>query len=339
MPQQPEENEVERLENVSGEADDKDRADAAASAASLREKEVVSIPDVCEFYIDHTNITDDVMPPAPDSFYSHYVAEDGKVYVDICIAYKNLSTGDRSADEIINGVLVYSGKYEYRGFSIIEENNRGDFTYSNITSIAPLTTEYLHYLFEIPVEAAEDNGSLVILLDIEGNSYSVTVREGTESQAASENKDAAAKKGGEVKDGETVLIEDKCEFFVDYSNITDDVMPLYPDSFYSHYEAEDGKIYVDICIGYKNLKNNDVGADDIISASLTYAGKYEYRGFSMIEENNRGDFTYSNITSIAPLATEYVHYLFEVPMEVGSSAEPIEIEFSIEGNKYFYTVR
>ena len=176
LPQQPEENEVERLENVSGEADDKDRADAAASAASLREKEVVSIPDVCEFYIDHTNITDDVMPPAPDSFYSHYVAEDGKVYVDICIAYKNLSTGDRSADEIINGVLVYSGKYEYRGFSIIEENNRGDFTYSNITSIAPLATEYVHYLFEVPMEVGSSAEPIEIEFSIEGNKYFYTVR-------------------------------------------------------------------------------------------------------------------------------------------------------------------
>ena len=59
----------------------------------------------------------------------------------------------------------------------------------------------------------------------------------------------------------------------------------------------------------------------------------------MIEENSRGDFTYSNITSIAPLATEYVHYLFAVPAEVDTSSESVEITFTIGGNTYTYTVR
>ena len=76
-----------------------------------------------------------------------------------------------------------------------------------------------------------------------------------------------------------------------------------------------------------------------MSAMLTYAGKYEYTGFSMIEESNRGDFTYSNITSIAPLTTEYLHYLCEVPAEAETSSEAIEIEFVIGGNTYSYKVR
>ena len=39
-------------------------------------------------YIDYTNITDDVVPPNPNSYYSHYEADDGKIYIDICISYK-----------------------------------------------------------------------------------------------------------------------------------------------------------------------------------------------------------------------------------------------------------
>ena len=41
--------------------------------------ETVTIADVCEFYVDYTNITNDVMPPQPGSWYSHYEAESGKV--------------------------------------------------------------------------------------------------------------------------------------------------------------------------------------------------------------------------------------------------------------------
>lgn len=59
----------------------------------------------------------------------------------------------------------------------------------------------------------------------------------------------------------------------------------------------------------------------------------------MIEEDNRGDFTYSNITSIAPLTTEYLHYLFEIPAEAENSGDTIEIEFTIGGNSYSYKVR
>ena len=52
-----------------------------SSATALALAQTVSVADVCEFYVDYTNITKDVMPPTPGSFYSHYEAEDGKVYV------------------------------------------------------------------------------------------------------------------------------------------------------------------------------------------------------------------------------------------------------------------
>ena len=59
----------------------------------------------------------------------------------------------------------------------------------------------------------------------------------------------------------------------------------------------------------------------------------------MIEEDSRGDFTYSNITNISPLSTEYIHYLFEVPEEVKSSTESVVVTFTVDGNTYTYTVR
>ena len=320
-------------------AEGSDNDARAASAAALAEGETVSIADTCEFHIDYITVTQDVMPPQPGSWYSHYQAESGKMYVDLCIAYKNLSARDRSADEILNATLTYAGKYQYSGFSVIEEDNRGNFTYANITSIAPLSEEYLHYLFEVPAEVGTGEGALTILLNVDGNAYCVTAREGIEGEVGAISENAVAKTGGAVKNGEVIAVADQCEFFVDHSNITDDVLPPQPGSWYSHYEADAGKVYVDFCVGYKNWKQKAIGADDAMSALLTYAGKYEYTGFSMIEKDSRGDFTYSNITGIAPLCTEYLHYLFEVPSEVESSSEKIEIEFTIAGNTYTYQVR
>lgn len=293
--------------------------------------------DKCEFSIDYINITNDVMPPAPGNWYSHYEADDGKVYVDFCVAYKNMASGNIEADETVSGKLTYADKYEFTGFSMIEEDSRSDFTYSSITSIAPLTTEYVHYLFEVPEEVANSNLSIVLKMNIGGIDYKVIVRDnGGES-----TEDAAPQTGktsGEVEVGEIVVTKN-AEFNIDYSNITNDVMPPHPGNWYSHYEADDGKVYVDICFAYKNTSGKSIGADDAISAKLKYADKYDYSGFSMIEEDSRGDFTYSSITSISPLTTEYIHYLFEVPEEVQTSSESIIITFSISGNTYTYAVR
>ena len=310
-----------------------------SSATALALAQTVSVADVCEFYVDYTNITKDVMPPTPGSFYSHYEAEDGKVYVDLCVSYKNLEATDVNADEIMKAVLIYGGQYEYSGFSMIEEENRSDFTYSNITSIAPLSTEYLHYLFEVPEEVESSDWDIKIIFMIEGSEYEVVVRDGSTGATASQSENAGDKTGGEVQDGEVIAVNGKCEFSVDYSAVTAKVMPPVPGDFYSYYEAEDGKVYVDFCIAYKNLEAGDKAADEVVNAKLTYAGKYEYTGFSMIEEDGRGDFTYANITAIAPLSTEYVHILFEVPAEVETSQESIEVLFNIGGNIYTYKVR
>ena len=294
--------------------------------------------DKCEFTIDYIEITDDVIPPSPESWYSHYEAENGKVYVDFCIAYKNTDNANVGADDVISGKLIYSGNYEFTGFSIIEEDNRSDFTYSNITNITPLSTEYVHYLFEVPEEVQTSTSKIVLNMNIGGSDYKVVVREG--STGISENADSKpGKTSGVVALGEKVVTKNS-EFNIDYAKITNDVVPPKPGDWYSHYEADSGKVYVDVCFAYKNTSGSKVGADDVITAAkLKYANKYDYTGFSMIEEDSRSDFTYSNITNIIPLSTEYVHYLFEVPEEVGNSNDSIVISFTIDGNNYTYEVR
>lgn len=309
-----------------------------SDATPLAVGETIS-SDSCEFYVDYTNITADVMPPAPGRWYSHYEAERGKVYVDICVSYKNLGTRNIGADEVISATLVYSGKYQYTGFSMIEEDSRSDFTYSNITSIAPLSTEYLHYLFEVPEELENNGNMLIVIITIDGEKYRVTVRDGDEGDISAISDGATEKTSGIVTSKEIVAVAGVCEFYVDYADITNDVMPRTPGNWYSHYESSDGKVYVDICIAYKNLSYKNVGADDVLSAKLTYSGKYDYTGFSMVEEDSRSDFTYSNITNISPLTTEYLHYLFEVPSEVETSGEAVSVEFTVGGNTYSYTVR
>lgn len=324
-------------------ADEEEPEEAASAPAGKTLPEIIpgesiTIEDECEFYVDFFQMDSRIDPPKPGSWYSYYEADRDKVFVDICVAYKNLDTHDTPADEVMSGTLVYGGRYEYDGFSIIEEGNRDDFTYSNITSIAPLTTGYVHYLFEVPEEVAESEAALWAELNIGGEKYMLAIRGGDEDLVVGVTDDVRTAEG-EVGMGERVAVDGKCSFFIDFCGITDRVDPPRPADYYSYYEAEDGMVYVDLCIGYKNLRNKDIMADEVMEASLTYDEKYEYEGFSVIEEKNRGDLTYSNITSIAPLTTEYVHYLFSVPESVEDDSAPIVIDFSIGGNDYSYTLR
>lgn len=333
---------IENVNDAAAESEEVPESESAllqAEYVELAFNETITRENECEFFVEFAEITDDVMPPKPGDWYSHYEAEEGKGYVDICVSYKNLNTSDVGADDTMTGKLLYGSKYEYTGFSIIEEDNRGDFTYSNITSISPLSTEYIHYLFEIPEEAMNSSNSMKAFLTIGDETYAVNVREGDDTSVGALNENAVLKTEGALAEKEVVALPGKCEFAIDYANITNDVMPPKPGDWYSHYEADEGKTYVDICFEFKNWKESKVGADDLFAAELTYDGNYKYKGFAIIEEENRGDFTYANITSIAPLTKEYVHMLFEVPEEVGNSDKAVDIAFTIYGNNYSYKVR
>lgn len=136
------------------------------------------------------------------------------------------------------------------------------------------------------------------------------------------------------------VITSTSEFYIEYNQITTTVLPGQPDGFYTYYEAETGNTYVDVCFAYTNKQNQSIRADQVItSAELEYKNQYTYRGFSVIEYDNRRSFTYTNITSISPLTTEYLHYLFEVPNEVESNNGSIDITFTIDGKDYIYTVK
>lgn len=142
----------------------------------LANKQTIVVDDVCEFYIDFAQITKKVIPPSPASYYSYYAADAGKMYVDVCIAYKNLTSSDIEAYQTMSAQLVYADKYTFTGFSIVEEDSRGDFTYSNITNVSPLTSEYIHYLFEVPEEVKNSSESIVVTVTIAGTDYKYVVR-------------------------------------------------------------------------------------------------------------------------------------------------------------------
>ncbi len=310
-----------------------------ATPIALQETVTITIENVCAFYVDRSQIAARIDPPTPASFYSYYETGDpDRVYVDVCVAYQNLGTTGCRADGLFSASLLYGGKYSYTGFSIIEESGRGDFTYSNITDIAPLTTGYVHYLFEVPAEVTQTNRSVEVTLSTGGNDYIYTVQAGDGVPFGADDP-AITKECGAVAQGEVVTIGGVAEFYVDRSQIASRIDPPSPGSFYSYYEVDDpAQVYVDVCFAVCNLTASGIRADQMINATLIYADRYEFDGFSVIEADNRSDFTYTNITDVTPLTNNYVHYLFALPAEAQTSGESVVVEFTIGGCSYSYTV-
>lgn len=300
--------------------------------------DTVTIDDVCEFSIDYINITADVMPLRPNEVYTHYEADGGKAYVDFCIAYTNLETSDVAADSIMSGTLTYADKYEYSGSSMIEESNRGNFTYTNITSIAPLTTEYIHYLFEVPEEVQTSTESIDLNMNIKGKDYSIVVRDESDDFTSS----ISYKTSGAVVTGETIETSN-AKFSIDYSDITKVVMPESPwvgQDYYYYDLSEESDTYVDICFRYTNISNENVLSDSIITGQLR-SNAYIIEGFCVAEIEKRKSFEKDGAAAtIEPQKTRYVHYLFAVPDGVANDdSDSLNLTFAVDGNTYTYRVR
>lgn len=148
------------------------------------------------------------------------------------------------------------------------------------------------------------------------------------------------KKIRELNIDETVTITDYCEFTLEQVEFSKKVMPFNASGYYNFYEAKDPETtFLHIVVRYKNLDNTDKLADSFGSMEAIYNEKYEYTSFSIIEKENRSDFAFSNITSIKPLSTGFIHYLANVPEEVESSGSPILIKLTVNGEVFQYQVQ
>lgn len=145
-------------------------------SVKLNLNETVTKENKYELTILGINFAKTILPPNTSSFYSYYEAKtDGHQYLEVKYDYKNLGESNVRADNIASMTIKYDNKYEYTGFCVIEDTD-SDFTYANITNIAPLTTGKLHYLFDIPDEVANGEGSIVAKIKCGSDTYEIVLR-------------------------------------------------------------------------------------------------------------------------------------------------------------------
>ena len=305
-------------------------------AELVTEGKTATVPDVCDITLDYISISKDVKPKDPGSTYSQYSADDNKVYVDLCLAYKNLDTSAISAYDTMKCTLVYAEKYEYSGFSMMEVENRKNFEHSKNVAIAPLATEYMHYLFEVPDEVRTSGEGIEVFMKVGNKDFRVEADPAKIDKTADETHPG---EGATVVSSKEVKILDNCEFSVNGVTLTYDVIPPNPGDYYAHFEAEPGKMIVDATILYKNTSSTKIKVDQIGKSTLVLNERYEYAGFVVAEKPDGTEFTDADVTDILPLETGYIHHLFMVPEEIGTSKDPVYICFTIDGTEYKYIMR
>jgi len=298
-----------------------------STAVTIVEGETAVIDGVCEFTVDSVDITQ-----KPQHYFE---AEDGKAYVDVRIAFQNTSDESVSSHYIAEGLLVYAGAYEYTGITQAEENDEGELTNTYGRTVHPSETEYLHYLFSVPQEVQDSGNRLALNLTMCDHAYRMIIRDGAEvSDPTKKDVGDKSQTSEEIADGE-VTVTDHGEFCVDYAQVTDRIIPTEAGGAYAYYAANDGEVFLDICVAYKNTDTEDVSVTKALSATLELSDESTFKAAHMSESGGRKTLAPDN-PDIIPLETRYMHCVFSIP-ETAVNGETAEITFQAGKNKYRYS--
>lgn len=141
-----------------------------------------------------------------------------------------------------------------------------------------------------------------------------------------------------VKLNDVIKIDEVCEAKLISKEIANTITPQSTGGYYTYYEAESGKVYVDLLVQYTNKENTAVDVDNaIVGCTLTYDNEYYYDGFCVGEYDDRTHM--GTNAEVEPLSDGYIHLLFEVPKEVKNSDKKISITFVIDGESFLFNFR
>lgn len=169
----------------------------------------------------------------------------------------------------------------------------------------------------------------------------VSQKSGSSKVASSDNvTQIEEKKEPEVKTitiGNTVNSK-SYDITINKIEFTYDVLPDNTSGFYTHYPADKEKVYIHIDADIKNTQKQNLNCDKVMKVEANYNNGYTYSSSDIVEDTTTG-FTYSNIKSINPLETQGMRFLIKCPQEVVESSNPLFLTFTIDGEKYNYTMR
>lgn len=179
--------------------------------------------------------------------------------------------------------------------------------------------------------------AMIILISLSACGQGVIISNNENSNDAVVIQQEEKKEEKKFEVGEKITIGN-IELIINSVDITYDVLPDDTSGFYTHYEADAGKVYISVDVDVVNKGKQNLPCDEIGKMIADYNNGYRYSGFVVVKDDTTG-FTYANITSIDPLETQGIKWLIECPEEVGESSNPLHIELSINGEKLIHTIR
>lgn len=135
-----------------------------------------------------------------------------------------------------------------------------------------------------------------------------------------------------------VITTNDYELTLNNIEFTYELLPKNTSSVYSSYPAESGKVYIHVDADVKNTMQRDIRIEELFTASALYDGKYQYNGFTVVDDDNRFDWV-GSYSAATPLETCGAHSLIECPVEVETSGKPVTVSLLIGNTNYEYTLR
>lgn len=150
-----------------------------------------------------------------------------------------------------------------------------------------------------------------------------------------ENKEEKAEETiSTIQIGDTIKT-DTVEITINNIEFSYDVLPDDTSSFYTHYPADSGNVYIHIDTDVKNLQKQNLGVEEIMMVVADYNDGYTYISNTIPEDSATG-FTYANITSIKPLESLGVRFLIDCPQEVEETENSLNLTFMVDNKEYSY---
>lgn len=137
--------------------------------------DVISTEDF-EFTLNNVELTYELKPRNTSSVYTSYEAPDGKVYIHVDGYYYNKAKKDVCIRDLFTPTADYDNGYTYDGFAVVDKDDNSFTWASSYVICTPLETCHYHGLIECPKVIDGSETSLVIYMEIGGETYTYTIR-------------------------------------------------------------------------------------------------------------------------------------------------------------------
>lgn len=295
-----------------------------------------------EITVDSNRISNKVNPMHAMNSYTYYQAEDNKKYIDIVIDVENLTDEDVRYDDLFNAKVKIGG-HKYKTI-VVAENEKGTDFVEQANLYAGKTTRY-HIAAEIEEDILKENEKIEFFFKIKNKKYkykySIDLKNDDSINDAKVAELNINYTGQEVEKGETITVPGSCEFKITSAEFKKQVNPPLLSSTYNYFPAGEGKMYLDLIIEVKNTQQNEVKQNQLMgSINLIYNNENEF-SFSKVAEMNGGRDLNENVDYYSVISQETIiyHMLCEVPEEIQTSRESLEVDFFIDGYSYKYIIR